>query len=171
MMVTFVSQYEKKALNKTRTVLDAFANRIGNRTWQTVITIEGNRFSTRAESHMFRAWGADVTREGRVARLIGALDEQTRLARVLIIVDDPLGRENDAPPLILDSLLSTEIECKPMENVVQLEREFIRSDDTVKWSFFGTVPGQSDFNGHSLSYPLKFKTEAYRGSIRAFRPY
>ena len=26
----------------------------------TVITIEGPRFSTRAESHMFRAWGADI---------------------------------------------------------------------------------------------------------------
>lgn len=41
MMVTFVSQCEKKALNKTRRVLDAFANRIGDRTWQTVITNEG----------------------------------------------------------------------------------------------------------------------------------
>ncbi len=41
MMVTFVAQCEKKALNKTRRVLDAFANRIGNRTWQTVITNEG----------------------------------------------------------------------------------------------------------------------------------
>ena len=41
MMVTFVSQCEKKSLNKTRRVLDAFANRIGNRTWQTVITSEG----------------------------------------------------------------------------------------------------------------------------------
>ncbi len=40
-MVTFVSQCEKKALNKTRRVLDAFANRIGSRTWQTVITAEG----------------------------------------------------------------------------------------------------------------------------------
>jgi 5'-methylthioadenosine phosphorylase len=26
----------------------------------TIITIEGPRFSTRAESHMFRAWGADI---------------------------------------------------------------------------------------------------------------
>ena len=26
----------------------------------TVVTIEGPRFSTRAESHMFRQWGADV---------------------------------------------------------------------------------------------------------------
>ncbi len=41
MMVTFVSECEKKALNKTRRVLDAFANRIGSRTWQTVITDEG----------------------------------------------------------------------------------------------------------------------------------
>lgn len=41
MMVTFVSQCEKKALPKTRRVLDAFANRIGSRTWQTVITLDG----------------------------------------------------------------------------------------------------------------------------------
>ncbi|MEI6706616.1 MAG: type I-F CRISPR-associated helicase Cas3f [Methylococcales bacterium] len=40
-MVTFVSQCEHKALNRTRRVLDAFANRIGSRTWQTVITEEG----------------------------------------------------------------------------------------------------------------------------------
>jgi len=43
MMVTFVAQCEKNALNKTRQVLDAFANRIGSRTWQTVITNEGLR--------------------------------------------------------------------------------------------------------------------------------
>ncbi|HFB64117.1 MAG TPA: type I-F CRISPR-associated helicase Cas3 [Aeromonadales bacterium] len=41
MIVTFVSECEKKALNRTRRVLDAFANRIGSRSWQTVITQEG----------------------------------------------------------------------------------------------------------------------------------
>jgi len=41
MMVTFVSECEKKALTRTRRVLDAFANRIGSRTWQTVITEDG----------------------------------------------------------------------------------------------------------------------------------
>lgn len=40
-MVTFVSQCEKNALKKTRRVLDAFADRIGDNTWQTVITEEG----------------------------------------------------------------------------------------------------------------------------------
>lgn len=41
MIVIFVSQCEKKALPRTRRVLDAFANRIGDNTWQTVITNEG----------------------------------------------------------------------------------------------------------------------------------
>jgi len=41
MMVTFVSQCEKNALKKTRRVLDAFADRIGDNTWQTIITEEG----------------------------------------------------------------------------------------------------------------------------------
>ena len=41
MIVTFVSQCEKKALNRTRRILDAFANRIGNNVWQTAITEDG----------------------------------------------------------------------------------------------------------------------------------
>ena len=41
MMVTFISQCEKNALKKTRRVLDAFADRIGDNTWQTLITQEG----------------------------------------------------------------------------------------------------------------------------------
>lgn len=41
MMVTFISECEKKALARTRRVLDSFANRIGSRTWQTVITDQG----------------------------------------------------------------------------------------------------------------------------------
>lgn len=41
MIVTFISQCEKKALTKTRRILDTFAERIGNCAWQTVITNEG----------------------------------------------------------------------------------------------------------------------------------
>ncbi|MBF7684563.1 CRISPR-associated helicase Cas3' [Acinetobacter sp. B10A] len=41
MIVTFISQCEKKAIPRTRQILDAFANRIGSHTWQTVITEEG----------------------------------------------------------------------------------------------------------------------------------
>lgn len=45
----------RKALIKSAKELKIKAHEKG-----TVITIEGVRFSTRAESHMFRAWGADV---------------------------------------------------------------------------------------------------------------
>ena len=41
MMVLFVSQCEKKALKRTRRVLDSFADRIGDNTWKTIITKEG----------------------------------------------------------------------------------------------------------------------------------
>jgi CRISPR-associated endonuclease/helicase Cas3 len=41
LIVVFVSQCEKRALNRTRRVLDAFSDRIGDNTWQTVITEEG----------------------------------------------------------------------------------------------------------------------------------
>ena len=41
MIVNFVSECEKNALSKTAQILDNFANRIGDNTWQTVITDEG----------------------------------------------------------------------------------------------------------------------------------
>ncbi len=41
MIVTFISQCGKKAIPRTRRVLDAFADRIGDNTWQTVITEDG----------------------------------------------------------------------------------------------------------------------------------
>lgn len=41
MMVIFTSRSEKKAIQTTRRILDNYANRIGNDTWQTVITADG----------------------------------------------------------------------------------------------------------------------------------
>ena len=81
--------------------------------------------------HNPNTWPAGTVREGRVARMIGTLDEQTRLARVQIVVSDPLARKTDGPPLILDMLLETHIECRPIENVVRLRREYVHDRDTV----------------------------------------
>jgi CRISPR-associated endonuclease/helicase Cas3 len=41
MIVTFISECEKKAIARTNKILDAFAKRIGRRTWQTIITQDG----------------------------------------------------------------------------------------------------------------------------------
>lgn len=76
-------------------------------------------------------WGAETEREARVTRMIGTLDQQTRLARVLVSVPDPLGSKSDEPPLILDTLIEVSIEGKPIEDVVLLRREYIHDGDTV----------------------------------------
>jgi RND family efflux transporter MFP subunit len=80
------------------------------------------------------AWPADMLREGTARRLIGTLDERTRLARVLVTVSDPLARlpENEGKPaLILDSILEATITGKEIENVVRLERAYLREGDTA----------------------------------------
>ncbi|MEO1526187.1 MAG: efflux RND transporter periplasmic adaptor subunit [Planctomycetota bacterium] len=77
------------------------------------------------------SWPEDTIRKGRLARMIGTLDQQTRLARLLVTVEDPLGMESQAPPLILNSLIEVEIEGRPIENVVRLNRAWVRDGETV----------------------------------------
>lgn len=80
------------------------------------------------------AWEPGLFRTGRLSRLIGTVDEQTRLARVLVTIDDPLARETEAPPFLLGTVVEVRIEGKVLENVVRLNREWIREEDTV-WVF------------------------------------
>ena len=77
------------------------------------------------------SWPPGSQRTGHVARMIGTLDQQTRLARVLVVVRDPLGRTTDEPPLILDTLIETEIEGREIDHVVRLDRDLIHKGDTV----------------------------------------
>lgn len=76
-------------------------------------------------------WPPGAQREARVSRMIGTLDEQTRLARVLIVVNDPLAHTEKGPPLILGTLLEARIEGRSIEDVVRLPREYVREGDTV----------------------------------------
>lgn len=77
------------------------------------------------------AWPIDAERQAQVTRMIGTLDQETRLARVLVTVDDPLAQQSDAPPLILDTLIEARLEGKPIDNVVRLKREYVHDRDTV----------------------------------------
>lgn len=70
--ITFFKEFEPDKLGHTpmadpfdanlRSLIIKTANRLGLRIHEkgTVITIEGPRFSTRAESNLFRMWGADI---------------------------------------------------------------------------------------------------------------
>ena len=79
------------------------------------------------------SWPAGTTRTGEVLRLIGALDEQTRMARILVRVVDPLARDaaQGQPPLIIGTIVQTEIEGRPLENVIRINRDYLREGDTL----------------------------------------
>jgi hypothetical protein len=80
------------------------------------------------------AWEPGQFREGIVSRLVGALDNQTRLARVIINVEDPLLRikpNPDKPPLIIGTFVEVQIEARTLENVTRLPRQYVRPGNTV----------------------------------------
>ena len=79
------------------------------------------------------AWPEEAYREGRLFRLVGSLEEDTRLARVLIEVPDPLAREGDRdrPRLLLGSYVEAQIRTKQLDDVVRLNRDYVRDDETV----------------------------------------
>lgn len=80
------------------------------------------------------SWPAGTTRTGNLLRLVGSLEPQTRLARVIIEVPDPLNRENtdsETPPLLVGEYLEVRIEGKPIDNVVRLDRDYLRKNDTA----------------------------------------
>lgn len=79
------------------------------------------------------AWPADSARQGTVLRSIGQLDETTRLGRLLVSVPDPLALspQTEGPPLTLGSILHATIEGRPIPDSVKLNRDYLRSGNTV----------------------------------------
>jgi 5'-methylthioadenosine phosphorylase len=63
----------------------------------TVVTIEGNRFSTRAESHMFRAWGADVINMSIAPECILANEAGIPYGAVAMSTDYDCWKDDEAP--------------------------------------------------------------------------
>lgn len=59
----------------------------------TIITIEGPRFSTRAESHMFRQWGADVINMSTVPEVVLAREAGICYAAVAMSTDYDCWKE------------------------------------------------------------------------------
>ena len=81
--------------------------------------------------------GRRIERNGRVDRLLGEVERAGRLARVRILVEDPLGLEtggssDEAPdPLLLGTYVRVEIAGPRVENVLELPRAVIRNNETV----------------------------------------
>ena len=82
----------RKALIKT-------ANELGIKIHEkgTVVTIEGPRFSTRAESRMFRIWGADVINMSVAPEAILANEAGIPYAAVAMSTDYDCWKEDEEP--------------------------------------------------------------------------
>jgi 5'-methylthioadenosine phosphorylase len=70
---------------------------ITHHTCGTVVTIEGPRFSTRAESHMFRQWGADVINMSIATEVILANEAQIPYAAVAMSTDYDCWKTDEEP--------------------------------------------------------------------------
>lgn len=127
--ITFFDKFEEGNLRHTpmaepfdKELREKFidtASRLGLRFHSsgTVITIEGPRFSTRAESNMFRKWGADVINMSVAPECILANELSIPYAAVALSTDYDCWK-TDEEPVTWEKVL--EIFNKNVENVIQL---------------------------------------------------
>lgn len=92
----------------------------------TVITIEGSRFSTRAESNMFRMWGADVINMSVAPECILANEAGIPYAAVAMSTDYDCWKTDEAPVTWEDIL---EVFKGNVEKVTSLLVEVIKNID------------------------------------------
>jgi 5'-methylthioadenosine phosphorylase len=86
------SKYMREKLIKSAKEMDIRYHEKG-----TVVTIEGPRFSTRAESIMFRAWGADVINMSIAPEAILANELEIPYATIAMSTDYDCWRTDEEP--------------------------------------------------------------------------
>lgn len=80
------------------------------------------------------AWEEGVYRTGYLDKKVGTLEDQTRMARVLITVPDPLVYHTDTanvPDLMIGAFVQVKIQAKKISDVVRVNRDYIRQNETV----------------------------------------
>jgi 5'-methylthioadenosine phosphorylase len=84
---------------KLRSLLGKLAEKLSLKHHQqgTIITIEGPRFSTRAESRMFRLWGADIINMSTVPEVVLAREAGICYATIAMSTDYDCWHESEAP--------------------------------------------------------------------------
>jgi len=93
-----------------------------------------------------------ITWEGKVDRLLGNVDPQGRLARVVVLIDDPLNLKSDPPfenPLLIGSYVSVKIKGPSYDNVYEIPRIALR-DDSIVWVM--TPKGKLEYRSVNVIY-------------------
>lgn len=80
-----------------------------------------------------KAPGAPQPFTGEIIRIGGQLNEQSRLAKVIIRVNDPLGLRSQDPvvPLMLDDYVRVNIQGKPINDVFIVPRSLLRDNGQI----------------------------------------
>jgi 5'-methylthioadenosine phosphorylase len=132
--ITFFEEFEPGKMKHTpmadpfnrelRRVLIASARDIGFKIHETgtVVTIEGPRFSTRAESKMFRMWGADIINMSIAPEAILANELGIPYAAIAMSTDYDSWKEDESPVSWEEVI---EVFNKNVHNVLQLFIEVI----------------------------------------------
>lgn len=92
----------------------------------TLLTIEGNRFSTRAESQMFRIWGADLVNMTVAPEVILANELGLPYANVAVVTDFDSWK-TDEPPLEVADLIRVFT-----ENVTTLNEVLVKAMEKLR---------------------------------------
>lgn len=94
----------------------------------------GGAKGSKVEVRNRTAWPEGAYREGYVDKLVGALDTQTRMARLLVAVPDPLAywkSHAGQPKLMIGAFVEASIQAKEITDVVRLTRDYVRENETV----------------------------------------
>lgn len=78
--------------------------------------------------------GRTVERYGRVLRLLPDLDAVGSMARLLVVIDDPLALRDDSRgslPILLGSYVDVEIEAVDLDDAIEIPRAALREGDRV----------------------------------------
>ena len=92
----------------------------------TYVCVEGPRFSTKAESRMFRAWGADVVGMTLVPECVLAREAEICYASIATVTDYDVWKDH---PVCVDEILATmranieTVKCIIVEAVAKMPKE------------------------------------------------
>lgn len=100
------------------------------------ITIPGRKDQTGSNVTIYQGDNHynSLSWQGKVVRLMGDLDPQGRMARVLVAVDDPLNLSNDLKkrqPLFMGAFVHADITGRKVSQVTRLARSNLHENNTV----------------------------------------
>lgn len=98
------------------------------------IQVPGNENQTGSAAKIYNSsWKEGQFRKGNVIRLLGQLEEQGRMAQLLVSVKDPLSLHGNfsLPKLLIGSYVRVDIEGVQLLNVFRIKREYLREGNSV----------------------------------------